>query len=128
VVTYRLWPETLALLKKHRSDGELVLTSDEGKPLVKEWLDGGRYRKYDVIRSAWERLAKRMGMKRSRLGLKHFRKTSASLLGEHPQFKYYTTHFLADSPKHMTEKHYVRPSETEFFEALEWLRGQILGN
>jgi integrase len=128
VVTYKLWPETFALLRKHRSPGELVLTTDEGNPLVKEWLEDGKYRKYDAIRSAWHRLAEKMGMKKSRLGMKHLRKTSASLLGEHPQYKFYATHFLADSPKHMTEKHCVKPSEAEFFEALNWLRGRMLGS
>ena len=93
-----------------------MLTTEEGNPLVKEWLEDGKYRKYDAIRSAWFRLAEKMGLKKMKLGLKHLRKTSASLLGEHPQFKFYATHFLADSPKHMTEKHYVKPSEAEFFE------------
>ena len=47
--------------------------------------------------------------------MKHLRKTSASLLGEHwPHYKFYATHFLADSPRHMTEKHYVKPSDAEF--------------
>jgi integrase len=127
VVTYKLWPETFTLLRKYRSAVDLVLTTDEGNPLVKEWLEGGKYRKYDAIRSAWFRLAKKMGMEKGRLGMKHLRKTASSMLGEHPQFKYYATHFLADSPKHMTEKHYVKPNEAEFFEALEWLRGKLLG-
>ncbi len=62
-----------------------------------------------------------------RLGMKHLRKTSASLLGEHPQFKFYANHFLADSPKSIADRHYVRPNDVEFFEALDWLRGQIMG-
>ena len=58
--------------------------------------------------------------------MKHLRKTSATILAQHPQFKYYGGHFLADSPKGMDQKHYVRPSDSEFFEALDWLRGQII--
>ena len=42
VVTYKLWPETFALLKKHRAEGELALTTDEGNPLVKYWLEDGK--------------------------------------------------------------------------------------
>ena len=34
--------------------------------------------------------------------------------------------FLADSPKTMADKHYVTPSDKEFFQALDWLREQIL--
>jgi integrase len=125
VVTYKLWPETFALLKKHRAEGELALTTERGNPLVRYWLEGGKMRRYDAIQSGWNRLAEALGGK-IRLSMKHLRKTSASLLGEHPHYKFYATHFLADSPKHMTEKHYVRPSDAEFFEALDWLRGQIL--
>ena len=125
VVTYELWPETFALLKKYRSQGEFVLMTEEGKPLVKEWLEDGKYRKYDAIRSAWHRLAVKMGRKKMKLGLKHLRKTSSTLLGEHPQYKFYTTYFLADSPKGMSEKHYTRPSDAEFFDALKWLRSRL---
>lgn len=127
VVTYKLWPETFALLKKFRSEGDPVLTTEDGNPLVKEWLEDGKYRKYDAIRSSWHRLALKMGLKKMKLGLKHLRKTSSTLLGEHPQFKFYTTYFLADSPKGMSERHYTKPSDAEFFEALEWLRGRVVG-
>jgi integrase len=126
VVTYKLWPETFDLLRKSRSSGELVLTTDDGNPLVKEWIEDGKYRKYDAIRSAWFRLAEKMALEKHRLGMKHLRKTSATLLGQHPQFKYYAGYFLADSPKGMDQKHYVVPSQDEFFLALDWLRRQIL--
>ena len=127
VVTYKLWPETFALLKKHRAkDGELALTTDEGKPLVRYWLEDGAMRRYDVIQSAWSRLASKMGVNKIRLGMRHLRKTSASLLGQHPQYKFYALHFLADSPKNVADRYYVKPSEEEFCAALAWLREQIL--
>lgn len=126
IVTYRLWPETLVLLKRHKSGGPLVLTTDEGNPLVRYSLDGEKFSRYDVIQSAWTRLAEKLGKRKHRLGMKHLRKTSSTLLGEHPRYKFYTTHFLADSPKGMTMKHYVVPSDAEFFESLEWLRSRIL--
>ena len=126
VVTYKLWPETLSLLRKHRAKGELALTTDEGKPLVRFWLEDGKMRRYDIIQSAWTRLAQKMGLKKIRLGMKHLRKTSASLLGQHPQYKFYANHFLADSPRTVADRHYVVPSDKEFFTALDWLRGQML--
>jgi integrase len=126
VVTYKLWPETFALLKKHRAtQGELALTTDEGKPLVRYWLEGEEVHRYDVIQSAWGRLAGKLKVKKIRLGMKHLRKTSASLLGQHPQYKFYANHFLADSPKGMADRHYVIPSQEESFSALDWLRGQF---
>jgi integrase len=134
VVTYKLWPETFALLKKHRAkEGELALTTDEGRPLVRYWLEtpvGGAeaaMRRYDVIQSAWSRLATRMKVKKIRLGMKHLRKTSASLMGRHPQYKFYCNHFLADSPRTVADRSYVTPNDEEFFRALDWLRGEVLG-
>ena len=128
VVTYRLWPETLYLLRKHRAkEGNLVLTTDEGNPLVRYWLEEGDCRRYDVIHSAWTRLAGKLGVRKIRLGMKHLRKTSASLLAQHPQYKFYANHFLADSPRTVADRHYVTPSDEEFFLAMEWLRGQVLG-
>jgi integrase len=125
VVTYKLWPETFALLKKHRAKDEIALTTDEGNPLVKYWLEGGKMRRYDSVQSSWARLSQKTGGK-IRLGMKHLRKTSATLLGEHPQYKFYANHFLADSPKSIADRHYVRANDVEFFEALDWLRGQIM--
>src|SRR5205807_7938743 len=118
-----------SLLKKHRAkDGGLILTTDEGKPLVRYWLEGdGDMRRYDCIQSAWSRLAAKMKLAKIRLGMKHLRKTAASLLGQHPQYKFYANHFLADSPRTVADRHYVTPSEEEFFAALDWLRGQVLG-
>ncbi|WP_165073872.1 tyrosine-type recombinase/integrase [Paludisphaera rhizosphaerae] len=126
VVAYKLWPETFDLLKRHRGEGDLALTTERGKPMVKYWMEGGKMRRYDAIQSGWNRLAEVMGGK-IRLSMKHLRKTGSTLLGEHPQYKFYTTYFLADSPKGMSEKHYTRPSDAEFFEALDWLRERVLG-
>jgi integrase len=120
VVTYKLWPETFALLKRHRNPGsEIALTTERGNPLVSYTLKDGKLKRYDAIQSAWSRMGK------ARLGMKHLRKTSATLLSGHPQFKYYAAYYLADSPKGMDQRHYVKPNDAEFFEALEWLRSQI---
>lgn len=128
VVTYKLWPETLSLLKKQRAkDGELLLTTKDGNPLVRYWLDNGEMRRYDCIQAAWTVVARRLKLPKMRLGMKHLRKTAASILGQHPQYKFYANHFLADSPRAVADRHYVIPSEAEFFAALDWLRGQILG-
>ncbi|HEY7155765.1 MAG TPA: tyrosine-type recombinase/integrase [Gemmataceae bacterium] len=127
VVTYKLWPETFALLKRYRAKtGELALTTNKGKPLVRYWLENGRQRRYDVIQAVWTQLADKLGVAKIRLAMKYLRKTSASLLASHPHYKFYANHFLADSPRSVADRHYVVPSDPEFFEALAWLRGQIL--
>jgi len=125
VVAYKLWPETFTLLKKYKAEGELALTSEQGNALVKYWLEDGVMRRYDLIHAGWVRLAEKLGLKKMRLGMKHLRKTSASLLGQHPQFKFYANHFLADSPRSVADRHYVVPNDAEFFLALDWLRGRF---
>ena len=55
---------------------------------------------------------------------KLLRETSASLLADHRQYKFYVQYFLGHSPKTVADKHYVVPSDEEFFEALGWLRKQ----
>jgi integrase len=127
VVTYKLWPETFALLKRQRAKtGELALTTNKGKPLVCYWLENGKQRRYDVVQASWSQLADKLGVPKIRLPMKHLRKTSSSLLASHPHYKFYANHFLADSPRSVADRHYVVPSEQEFFEALAWLREQIL--
>ena len=127
VVTYKLWPETFALLNRHKADGDLVLTTDKGNPLVRYRLEDGKMKHYDTIQYAWSRIARKMGQAKIRLGMKHLRKTSATILGQHPHFKFYSNHFLADSPKSIADKHYVVASDAEFFMALDWLRREIMG-
>jgi hypothetical protein len=108
-----LWPEAFALRKKYRGEGQLVLTSDKGEPLVSYSLEDDRFARYDVIQSAWNRPSEKRGGK-IRLSMKHLRKMSASLLGKHRQYSLYTSHFLADSPRRTTERHYVGPERRRF--------------
>ncbi len=82
---------------------------------------------YDCIVESWKNLAKPLGLSKMRLGPKHLRKTSATILGSHPQYKFYAPHFLGHAPTSVTEKHYVSPNEEEFSAALTWLRGKLLG-
>lgn len=133
VVTYKLWPETFELLKRLRNTQlyddsvKLALTTERGNPLVEYRIDAaGKFSRYDAIQSAWNRLAAGLGKQKHRLGMKHLRKTGATLLGQHPHYKFYVNHYLADSPAGIAAKHYVVPSDAEFFEALEWLRGQLI--
>jgi integrase len=130
-VTYKIWPETFDLLVKFRSKlncpneqgNNRVLTTDEGKPLVRLWLENDKLRRYDVIQTAFTRLFERVGWKKA---LKELRKTSASELGSHREYALYVQHFLAQSPRGVTDRSYVKPSQEKFDEALAWLRSRYL--
>jgi integrase len=131
-VTYKLWPETVKLLRKYRAQvslpgrrgGSLFLLSERNSPLVRYWLEDGKQRRYDIIHSAWKRLTERVDFHKP---FKVLRKTSATKLGSHEQFKFYVSYYLGHSPRSVAERHYVRPSDAEFFKACDWLRGQFFG-
>lgn len=129
-VCYRLWPETLRLLKVHRvktavsndTGGTRLLLTSDNKPLVHSAVKNGKHTGYDAIQSAYFRLQEKSGVKKA---LKSLRKTSASKLASHPEYGAYVQHFLAHAPKGMTDRHYVKPDQEKFDEAMEWLRGQF---
>jgi integrase len=125
VVTYKLWPETMELLRKFRSDDtELVLTTERGRPLVFYGVFEGKLERYDTIQSAYSRLTERVEIDKP---LKVLRKTSSSALEEHATYGRYAQYFLAQSPGTVAERHYIKPSEKQFFAALDWLRKKLLG-
>ncbi len=124
VVCYPLWEPTLQLLRKHRSKHpDLVLTTQAGNPLKREKITKG-YRKTDAVAKAFQRLAKKADM--GQRGYKHFRKTGATLLGEHRDHKAYVGLYLGHAPQSIAERHYAGYSQELFNEAIEWL-GERLG-
>jgi len=125
VVCYKLWPATFALLKKYRSDKETVLVTKSGKPWIQSSYDGGReYKHSDSIGSCFKSVCAKTGLS---LTPKNLRTVASNQLGTHPKFKFYAQYFLGQSPKTVADKHYVKPNDTEFFKALDWLRSVLLG-
>ncbi len=122
-VKYPLWPETFELLKRFKSGKDRVLLSEEGNPLVSYQADGEKLKRYDLVREAYERVAKRVNQSKS---LMVFRKTSANLLDGHKDYRHFSLYFLAHSPKSVKDKSYTTPNDTEFAVALKWLRSQLL--
>jgi hypothetical protein len=100
-----------------------ALLTDGGKPLVRYWMEGGKMKRYDFISKDWALLPKKIRPH----GMKHLRKTSASMLAKHKDFKFYIPYFLSHSPETIADKNYFEPSKEEFFEALEWLRKELIG-
>jgi integrase len=123
-VTYKLWPETLALLRSFGStEGERVLVSEDGNPLVSYKTVQGKLRRYDLIGHSFERVRKKVGVSKP---IKVFRKTSAHILDRHRVYRAFCPYFLAHAPKTVTEISYVgTPPEELFFEAIDWLRQEL---
>ncbi len=122
-VSYQLWPETLELLRKHAAapGGERVLLNRNGKPLVQvTLLPDGRLQKSDAVRSAFSRAAKKADIDTQK-SFKNLKKTSATLLYDHPQFNGVKDHFLGHAPQSMAQKHYAAPPQALFDQAIAWL-------
>jgi integrase len=122
-VTWKLWPVTFALLKKHRSNhAVLALTARSGKPwVVKSLKTDGRLHKTDKIKSNYRRLVKQTGISKP---LKSIRKTSANLLESHRDYSRFASYFLGHAESGMKDRHYTDVPQALFDEALEWLRRQ----
>jgi integrase len=123
-VSYLLWPETFALLKKlgHRK-GKHALLNANGEPLKVERIVDGKSVKLDNVHSAFRRLSMKLKNKKP---LKLIRKTSASKLASHSEYGRYAQYFLGHAPTSVADRHYIRPSEAQFDEALRWLRSAWL--
>ena len=124
-VTYKLWPETMELLRTHGSfDGDLVLTSEHGNRLVSYEVPKGEFQRYDLIGHAYNIVRKRAGIAKA---IKVFRKTAANTLDQHRIYRSFCPYFLAHAPRTVTEISYVgTPPEELFFEAIDWLRTELL--
>jgi integrase len=122
-VTWRLWPITFQLLKKHRSNHPvLALTARSGKPwVVKSLKADGRLHKTDKIKSNYRRLVKLTGISKP---LKSIRKTSANLLESHRDYARFASYFLGHAESGMKNRHYTDVPQALFDEALDWLRQQ----
>ena len=80
VVNYKLWPETLRLLRQEGtadSKGRVILNAKREPLWSEEITDNGRYQKTDNIRNAFHRLQRKTKITKP---LKSFKKTSATLL------------------------------------------------
>lgn len=122
-VTYQLWEETFNILKAHRSHKETVLLTKTGKPWIQRSISESEYKNSNSITSNFRNLCDKLKLKTSP---KQLRTTSASSLAKNDTFKFYIQYFLGQSPKGVTDSHYVVPNQEEFFRALDWLRKELL--
>ena len=124
IVSYKLWDTTFALLKKYgKQEGDRVLYGRIGNPLVvRTFKASGKLKMNDSVYTTYVRLFP----DKSRKPLKALRKTGASTLVKHKQYKWYVEYYLGHCPSTIGQKSYYTPDDAEFYEALKWL-GQQFG-
>ena len=124
VITWKLWPRTFELLKKFRSNHPtFVLVNENGDPLRVFADDDGNAKNKDNVRSAYERLCRKLQFKGKTL--KHLRKTSSTILGTQKSYRPFCQHFLDHTPETVADQVYVKPSQKIFNEAVMWLGRQF---
>lgn len=126
IVSYKLWPETFTLLTSERSsDGAgRVLLNVNGGPLWSESMDdAGAYRKVDNIRSAFDRLRRKLGIAKP---FKCLKKTAASEIAGSKEYRSLRGLFLGHAPTALADIHYANAPVELFDEALLWLRHKLI--
>lgn len=112
--TWHLWAETIALLKKYRQPGALVLLNDGLKPLTKPGT-------YDSIADAFGAVARKLNLVEG--SFRTFRKVVASVLK--PRYHSdHTKYFLAQAERDVLDN-YVPPNSNKMAEMSEHLRKTI---
>ena len=91
-------------------------------PLLTEELEAsGAYRKTDNVKNAFDRLRKKLKLKKS---LKSLKKTSATLIRGNERFQGLEGLFLGHAPQSMADKHCAQVPQALLDEALRWLGTQ----
>src|SRR5206468_1156165 len=122
-VTYSLWPQTLALLETCRSSDETrLLLAPGGGPLKFEAHRNGKVAKNDYIGLTFHRMLKAKNLTGQ---FKMLKKTSASLLRNHPTYSGLEGVFLDHAPRTMSDKHYTEVPTDLLAQAIEWLRKEF---
>lgn len=120
-VTYRLWPETVALLRQYMAaDGPHALLNADGKPWIRYTPKAdGKVSETDGIRQWWDRVFKRAGVRYR--SFRSLRQTGASGLESDHRWQGIVTYYLANTRTDVTGR-YARPSDALLADALDWLR------
>jgi integrase len=130
-VSYKLWPETQALLEQYAKGDhpEYVLTSLTGSCLWTRHInERGKEVKKNLITMQWKRGRGEGRATFLPIPIKALRSVGATLLESHETYARYVQMYLGHSPRSIAERHYAAPSREGFDQAVNWLREQVLGN
>lgn len=120
-VNYKLWPETIRLLKQERNRKRTgtVLLNANGQPLLSEEVTAaGKYKKNDNIKSAFQRLQQKTKIKKP---LKSLKKTSATLIRGSEKYASLESLFLGHAGGTIAHRHYAKAPQNLLDQAIGWL-------
>lgn len=120
-VTYKLWPETVELLRGIPRDSRLVFATENGSPMyVSKYTEAtkaeSKVLKKDLFGDYW---------RGQRIPLGKLRSIAADTLYGHELYRQYKDYFLAHKPNTMADRHYGRDKDEPFFRALAFIREAI---
>lgn len=115
-VTYKLWPETLDLLREHLSTHpELALTSSVGTPLHDCRKEGGKAKMNTLLTQQW-------GDQKTGMTFTDWRDLGANLIYADKRFRDLRILYLGHAPHGVSDIHYINPPEDILDEALAHVR------
>ncbi|MCG8619702.1 MAG: site-specific integrase [Desulfobacterales bacterium] len=127
VVCYKLWPETLKLLKQYgKRTGKRVLMGRGGRPLVyTELRQDGKTVKVNAIGNAFQRFRAKNLVVLGGRAISDFRKTSATWLRNSGTHAHLVGLFLGHAPSSTAERFYAANGDQILDDAIEFLWGEI---
>lgn len=121
-VTYKLFPNTLTLLKELENNKGLVFQTKDGRSLYSTYFDEqGNAKKKDLISLYW----KRTKNPKPTISLSRYRSIGASTLKKDEIFRQYVDLFLGHAPKTLADKNYGAEADNPFFRAVDFIYSQI---
>ena len=125
-VTYKLWPETVSLLKSHDRRRGIVFITSTNRPMYETRFEEANDGSIDVIAKDlfgqyWGKLTPK-----PKISLGKFRSIASTQLKEDVVHRQFVDYFLAHAPLKVSEKNYAAEADGPFFKALEFIRSQIL--
>lgn len=120
-VTYKLWPETIALLKAMPTSEGLVFRTSSGEALyvVRPATDDKPETKKDLFSLYWRK--DRMGVA-SPIPMGKFRSIGATALKKSETYRGFVEIYLAHGFSTTADKHYGKEADNPFFKALAFIR------
>jgi integrase len=121
-VRYKLWDDTIKLLRKLPHRQGLLFKTTNGSPMYETRFDSkGEPKIKDLFSTYWRDLSSKPA-----ISLGKFRSIAATAMKKDKLYRPYVDYFLAHAATKLSDLHYGREDDVQFFEALAFVRKQVL--